>query len=368
MRTNTLLATLLFTALTPTCVGADILFPGDPQNWRIAGDDWSGPVHTVELLRPGKSFGNSAEILVIAKGPGDDASTAAEDYLQDLKGACDDGHYEFIRSGWEDTVYTWDPRGCDMPEAELEEVGRFMVEGNKVIRLTLRIRQSSRVGFWRGWVSGRYGNYSSWIGPLEGAPASRRPVADDDAPSSDICDDDDLDCLLRVQRQQVDTLERINDDLEAMTGNGSRRGNPSGGNSGRANGSRDGGSRQAGTQCCSVRQVHGLHLQRQHPNVTRDERVSTFRSTDTYIYAIAELGGVRGGSSVTFRWFKIDADGDETPVTSRDVDLEGGATYVYGSLYYTGLTPLGDYRVDVYYDGDFAGSLEFRVVAGSSFG
>lgn len=362
MRTTTLLAPMLLasTLIAAPASAGDITFPGDPNPWRMMGDDRSGGVHTVELLRPGKNFGSSPEILVIVKGPGDDASTAAEDYLSGLAGMCDDGHYEFLRSGWEDTVYTWDPRGCGMPDAELEEVGRFVVQGGSVIRITIRVRNSGKLSFWNGWMAGRYGAYSSWIGALEGGGGvsrggASRGDAGRTAPSSDICDDDDLDCLLRVQRQQVGALE---DSLEAP-----RRYDTGGGKSGNA-----GGGRNAGGSCCSVRQVRGLHLQRQHPNATRDERTTTFRSTDTYIYAVADLGGVRAGSAMTFRWWKIDADGDASPVISRDVDIESGAGYVYGSLYFTGLTPTGDYRVDVYFDGDFAGSLEFTVVAGSSFG
>lgn len=350
----------------------DIQLAGDSSPWHIADDSQEAGGRKIELLRPGHNYGSSPEILVLAKMRGDDASTAAEDYLSAKKDECDDGHYEFIRSGWEDTVYRWEPRGCDLPDTDLEEVGRFVVlDSGGVARVSVFLRKRSGLAFWQGWVNGRYGTYSSWSTSVFGGGSgnkSRTRPADREAPSSDICADDDLDCLLRVQRQQVATLDQINEDLEDMTRDDSRGGRRGGGSQG---GNNQGGKSRMGASsgaagCCFVRQVRDLRLQREHPNSGRSDE-SVFRSTDTYIYAVIDLAGARGGSSVTFRWVKIE-DGIEEPVLSRDVDVEGGSGWMYGSLYFTGLTPKGDYRVYVYYDGELAGSHDFEVVAGSSFG
>lgn len=332
----------------------DVELPGDPSPWRVASDDTSGRTRTLELLRPGKSFGSSPEILVISRFPGDDASTAAEDYLSDKQGSCDDGHYEFEKSGWEDTIYTWDPRGCDFPEAELDEVGRFFVDGNSVIRISLRLRDGRRYATWSRWISSSNAAYDSWSGSVFESGSRRSASKAQDAPSSDICDDDDLDCLLAVQRQQVEALNSTRGGAGG-DGSGSRR---SGGSS----------SRSSSDGCCSASEIRSLHLQKGHPNSGLEDDTTRFRSTDTYIYAVARLRGDQGGSTVGFRWVKIDADGDEHEVTSYDAPIEHGNTWVYGSLYYTGLTPTGRYRVEIYFDGAYAGSRELEVVAGSSFG
>ena len=379
MRTLYLIALFLILVTSPVfAASGDVQVAGDPSPWHITSDDQVGGVRTVELLRPGHNFGSSPELMVIVKMRGDDASEAAEDYLSAKKSECDDGHYEFLRSGWEDTSYRWEPRGCDLPETDLDEVGRFVVlDGGGIGRVSIFLRRHSALSFWESWISGRYGTYSSWSSSVFGgkAPSGKRPqTADVEAPDSDICDDDDLDCLLRVQRQQVAALDQNTRELEDLTredsrGGGRRGGSASGGSRSHA-GSDDsggGGNRGGGTGCCFVRQVKSLHLQTEHPNSGRSDDF-TFRSTDTYIYAVLDLSGARGGSTVTFRWVKFDHDGDEKSVLSRDVDIEGGSTWVYGSLYFTGLTPTGDYRVYVYYDGTLAGTHDFEVVAGSSFG
>lgn len=185
---------------------------------------------------------------------------------------------------------------------------------------------------------------------------SRKPAKTStavDAPSSDICADDDLECLLAVQRRQLAALEAS----RVTTGSTSRASN-----------------RPAYTDsspvsaCCLVNEIRGLQLQRQNPASGRTADITRFLSTDTYIYLVADLRGNQAGSTVTFRWVKVDSSGAEREVTSRDQTVNPGNTWVYGSFYYKGLTPTGRYRVHVYFDGILAGTREFTVVAGSSFG
>jgi hypothetical protein len=83
---------------------------------------------------------------------------------------------------------------------------------------------------------------------------------------------------------------------------------------------------------------------------------------------VADLRGNQTGSVVTFRWVRLDADGGERELVSRDVTIESGNSWVYGSFFYNGLTPVGRYRVDISFDGVPAGSREFSVAAGSAFG
>lgn len=395
MRSLTLTC-LLFAAATPT-FASEVRLAGDPNPWRIAGDATEYGVRTVELLRPGRNFGNSPEVLVITRGPGDDASEAASEYLDRKLADCDDGHYEFLRSGWDDTTYQWESRSCSAPDTDLDEYGRVFVADGDVVRISLQVRDTSRASFWRGWMTGRYGSYASWSGGVFSTGGRRLAEAPIETSDGSECADDDLECLLAAQRRNLAAMDQIDRDLgndrrrgrdsEIVTSDGSEcadddvdclvasqqrnlaamdqlgRGGASAGKGRKSTG--NSGSGNSG--CCAVRELRGLHLQRSNPFNTRNERVTTFTSTDTYIYAVVDLVGEQGGSVVTFRWVKLTASGEKV-VTTRDITVEPGSSFVYGSLYYSGLTPTGDYRLDVSFDGDYAGSLDFTVVAGSSFG
>ncbi len=355
MRTP-ILATFLLVAATTARAG-EIRLAGDSSSWQVAGDETSGGVRTLELLRPGRSFGNSPEILTVVRGPGKDASTAAERYLSEKKLSCDEGHYELVRSGWEDTIYRWDSRGCDAPETELDEVGRVVVSGGDVVRISLRLRDPGRLSFWNGWISSSNAAYRSWRGSVY-AEGGRQPAAGVEAPSPDACADDDLSCLLAVQRGQLAALEatRVGGSSTSRTSSAARAGA-----SARP-------QPDSGSGCCSVSEIRGLQMQRGNPNSGRTEDVTRFLSTDTYIYVVADLRGNQGGSTVTFRWVRVDGNGQEHEATSRDISIASGNKWVYGSFFHNGLTPTGRYRVHVYFDGVHAGSRDFQVVAGSAFG
>lgn len=342
-------------ASVSTLRAADVRLGGDPDPWRLAGDETSGGVRTLEFLRPGRSFGNSPEILIVTRAQGDDASTAAEEHLSDRRSACDDGHYEFAFSGWEDTAYRWEPRGCDAPDAELDEVGRVFVSGSEVVRITVRLRDTGRLSFWSRWIASSNATYAAWRGSLFGSGSARRPAPADDTLSPDSCADDDLDCLLALQRRQLAALE-------ATRGDGGRA--AAGGSAGAAS------RREAASAsgCCSVPEIRQVQLQRDNPAAARTADVTRFLSTDTYVYAVADLRGNQAGSVVTFRWVRLDGQGGERELVSRDVTIESGNSWVYGSFFYNGLTPVGRYRVDISFDGVLAGSREFSVAAGSAFG
>jgi hypothetical protein len=381
----------------------DLRLAGDANPWRIASDTTSRGVRTVELLRPGRNFGNSPEILVITRQPGDDASEAASEYLDRKLADCDEGHYEFLRSGWEDTSYRWESRSCSAPDTDLDEVGRVFVADGDVVHLALFVRDYRRAGFWESWISGRYGSYSSWSSGIFSTGRGRLAEAPIETSDGSECADDDIDCLVAAQRRNLaamDQLARGGDDDGGYRPSSGRRGPTDvetsdgsecadddvdclvaaqqrnlaamdrlgrGGSTGKNGKSAGGGRGTSTSSCCTVRALRGLHLQRSNPFNTRSERVSTFTSTDTYIYGVVDLAGEQGGSVVTFRWVKLNGGGEKVVVT-RDITIEPGATFVYGSLYYSGLTPTGDFRLDVSFDGEYAGSIEFTVVAGSSFG
>ncbi|MCC6130445.1 MAG: hypothetical protein IT186_11000 [Acidobacteria bacterium] len=186
-----------------------------------------------------------------------------------------------------------------------------------------------------------------------GTRKSQKSLQSQSVPSSDICADDDLECLLAVQRRQLEALEAS----RGTTGGSARTSNK-----------QSVASSAPVSACCLVNEIRGLQLQRQHPASGRTTDITQFLSTDTYIYLVADLRGNQSGSTVTFRWVKVDSNGVERDVTSRDQTIQPGNTWVYGSFYYKGLTPTGRYRVHVYFDGILAGTREFRVVAGSSFG
>lgn len=358
-----LYAALISLPLFATAQAGDLLLPGDSRPWHLAGDDNEGGVRTLELLRPGRNFGNSPEVLVLARGGSGDAYAAADSYLSEKQSLCEMGNFDYIRSGGSDTVYRWEPRGCDFPESDMTEVGRFTVENGVLHRISLRVRSEAMLGDWQSWIDGDFGYGSSWSKSVFGggtrsvaqAPSTPGECVETGNPQAD------LDCLLREQRALIQESNEITRSLQERTRSTPRYASSSGSPSEAVARPRAGG-------CCEVPQIRGLHLQRSHPVSAPNERVSTFTSTDTYVYAVTDLVGDQGGSVVRYEWVKIDEDGSEIEVTSNEVVVESGNNIVFGSLAYNGLTPTGHYAVRIYFDGAFAGSHEFDVVAGSSFG
>lgn len=113
---------------------------------------------------------------------------------------------------------------------------------------------------------------------------------------------------------------------------------------------------------CSIR-VTTAHIRA--ANLVRDPdgatRTLSFRPDDTF-YLIVELANAPADSEVKVVWVQVGAGEDGADrVVGEDVVRSGSGTLVFSAEHPERQWRVGDYRAEVYLDGEQTHSLSFRV-------
>jgi|SRR5437588_4727112 len=90
---------------------------------------------------------------------------------------------------------------------------------------------------------------------------------------------------------------------------------------------------------------------------------TTFSPTDHTVYCIAELNKIAKGTQIKFTWVAVDVQGEEKGSKIKDVDYTTGSleNIVKAHLALPQDWPTGQYKVEVYINGDLAQSINYSV-------
>ena len=93
------------------------------------------------------------------------------------------------------------------------------------------------------------------------------------------------------------------------------------------------------------------------------ETTTTSYATADDFYVFFDVTLVDAGTPFEGRWFALNIEGEDpnTPFSTIEYNLEDGVGQVYFQLYSDVEWPVGDYRVDIYMDGEKVGGQEFSV-------
>jgi hypothetical protein len=108
----------------------------------------------------------------------------------------------------------------------------------------------------------------------------------------------------------------------------------------------------------------GVHINNLYMAKSGDGKATTtFSPTDHTVYCIAELNKIAKGTEVKFTWTAVDVTGEEKGSKIKDVDYTTGSleNIVKAHLTLPQDWPTGQYKVDVYLNGDLAQSINYTV-------
>src|SRR5205085_311452 len=107
-----------------------------------------------------------------------------------------------------------------------------------------------------------------------------------------------------------------------------------------------------------------VHVQSLYMAASPDgDATTTFNSTDHTVYAIAELNKLAAGTQVRFSWIAVDVEGEEKGSKIKDIDYTTGAmeNIVKAHLTLPQDWPTGQYKVEVYLNGNLEQTIEYTV-------
>ncbi len=88
---------------------------------------------------------------------------------------------------------------------------------------------------------------------------------------------------------------------------------------------------------------------------------TTVYPQDATFYAVARLANAPEDTEVRAVWIGVDVEGEEPNTQIHEVSITSADGYLTFDLFNDLLWPLGDYRVDLYINGELETSIDFQV-------
>ena len=107
----------------------------------------------------------------------------------------------------------------------------------------------------------------------------------------------------------------------------------------------------------STARIAGVQMAR---DAEGTQPTTDFTPEDTF-FALVELENAPDETTVRAVWTAVAVEGTEPDTQIEETELETGSGTVQFELSNTNLWPAGDYKVDIYLNGELAETAEFRV-------
>jgi hypothetical protein len=116
------------------------------------------------------------------------------------------------------------------------------------------------------------------------------------------------------------------------------------------------------TLACSFGSEPGVSNIRMTTDDSGETSTTSYPPTDDF-YVFFDVSGMDVGTPFEGRWFALNIEGEDpnTPFSTIEYNLEDGVGQVYFQLYSDVDWPVGNYRVDIYMNGEKVGEQEFSV-------
>ena len=88
--------------------------------------------------------------------------------------------------------------------------------------------------------------------------------------------------------------------------------------------------------------------------------ITVFAAEETF-YCIVKLANAPDDTMVKASWFAVEAEGVDPNFLIDETELTSGSGSLYFELSNTNLWPVGNYKVDLYLNGELDRTLEFEV-------
>ena len=116
------------------------------------------------------------------------------------------------------------------------------------------------------------------------------------------------------------------------------------------------------TLACSFGSEPGVSNIRMTTTDSGETSTTSYGPTDDF-YVFFDVSGMDVGTPFEGQWFALNIEGEDpnTPFSTIEYNLEDGVGQVYFQLYSDVDWPVGNYRVDIYMNGEKVGEQEFSV-------
>lgn len=426
-RSRFLLA-LLGLCLAASASANRIDVPGDSEPWVLANSTATDQYVLTEWLRPGATLADWREMLsTLEIREISSPLQIAEDTKSRLRARCPSARFEYLHQLPDDVLYVFDSGRCSDgsgPEHELARLTRL--PGTRTYKVSWSYRGAlprEALAFWRGTLADALGTWQGRAvfsaggdvgrGPPSGrvasaAPATRR-TSDTDA-ELERCQSapDPFGCIAEIQERLLtegSALAEANRraspppaprplpaarsgaiDTDAELERCKRTANPTACINelqerllAQDAGSAGGGARPAGNATGAAPPARGgsriyhpaiasLTTNHAKPSGGPADAATVFKTTASQIYAVARFTRELGGRTIEYDWRYLSDPAGERSLTRRAGRIDRGADNSWSALTSTGLMPTGEYRVDVYIDGELAGQAWFSIERAGMFG
>lgn len=319
----------------------------DPGRWQLASDQRDDKVELRVWLRPGDSLERWREMLstletLVVSGPHEISESAR----QGLLAACPGMTWTYHRRLPDDVIYQFEAPGCEDQGAGAFEVGRITkLPGTRVFRVAYASRDLPEKSVRQHWL----GLIGTGLGTPAGAPKpGQAPVLEPPRGTRGpgLADDDE------------GAFSRLADGMLAEHKAGRPVDSPA---VGTRESSGYGGSRSGPT--VEVRGIRRISLHEMARGGGPGEEVAGFTPMSTQLYAVAHLETGLRARALRFEWHALDgaAATQPQPIVSKTLALEPGYDSAVTYLTFSGLNPVGNYRVLAYLDDELAGGREFVI-------
>lgn len=347
------------------------------EAWVLANEARSASAVLEEWLRPGERLDAWTEMVSrLEVREISSPLSVATDTRSRLEANCPEARWTWHRQLPDDVLYEFDSGICrdgSGPERELARLTRL--PGTRTFKVSWSQRgprDGAAVAYWRGVLDGPFGTVGERGSPPPAGSlraGGARVAADDGADGrgrgrgADIDTDAELkrceqaerpfECIAALQERLFESMP-----TEPAAARSSGRGPAAGGETAS--------TPRAAWPAAGIRRV-SLHLGKPDGG-PRPEEVDRFLSTTSQFYAVAHYDRELGGRTIEFDWRYLSAPEGEQSISRRSLVVERGASSAISVVTFSGLNPVGRYRVDVYLDGVLAGQAHFVVERAGRFG
>jgi hypothetical protein len=422
------LPALLGFCLAVSASAHQIDVPGDPDPWVLANAASTDQYVLTEWLRPGATLADWREMLsTLEIREISSPLQIAEDTKSRLRARCPSMRFEYLRQLPDDVLYVFDTGRCSDdsgPEHELARLTRL--PGTRTYKVSWSYRGAlprEAFSFWRGALADELGTWQGRAvfkaGGDGGRGAPSRAVATADPVSRRAGDTDaelercksapdPFGCIAEIQERLLaegSALAEANRraspataprplpatrgeaiDTDAELERCKRTANPTACINklqerllARDSGSAGSGVRPLASPPSAAPPVGGgsriyhaaiasLTTNHAKPSGGPADASTVFKSTAGQIYAVSRFNRDLGGRTIEYDWRYLSDPAGERSLTRRAARLDRGADNNWSALSSTGLLPTGEYRVDLYIDGELAGQAWFTIERAGMFG
>jgi hypothetical protein len=421
-------AVTLVALLIATSAAANrIEIPGDPEPWVLANSAATDQYVLTEWLRPGATLADWREMLsTLEIREISSPLQISEDTKARLRARCPSARFEYLRQLPDDVLYVFDSGRCSDGSGPEHELARLTkLPGTRTYKVSWSYRGAlprEAHAFWRGTIADELGTWQGRaVFSASGAPSRgpsgtggrsiATPVAqrggDTDA-ELERCKSapDPFGCIAEIQERLLAEGSALADanrraspapvtrpvsaarggaiDADAEIERCKRSANPTAclnelqerllaQDHGVAGGSRPpatsgatppagGGSRIYHPAIASLSTNHA------RPSGGPADPATVFKTTASQIYAVVRFTRDLGGRTLEYDWRFLSDPAGERSLTRRAGRVDRGADNSWSALTSTGLMPVGEYRVDLYIDGELAGQAWFSIERAGMFG